>query len=68
MFWEENSLRILAILIFWAASQNYVHAAYCYRRSRLICRSVCHDCEPCKSEFRSRCCLGCGLGWAQGSI
>ena len=30
-------------------SQYYVDAAYCYRRSSVVGRSVCHSCEPCKT-------------------
>ena len=28
--------------------QYYVDAAYCYRRSSVVCRSLCHNSEPCK--------------------
>ena len=28
--------------------QYYVDAAYCYRRSSMVCRSLCHSSEPCK--------------------
>ena len=28
----------------------YVGAAYCYRRSSVVCLSVCHDREPCKNS------------------
>ena len=30
-------------------STTYVDAIYCYRRSSVVCRSVCHDCEPTKT-------------------
>jgi len=50
-------------------STRYVDSAYCYGRSSVVCRSVCHDREPCKKELnRSRCRLGCGLGWIQGTM
>jgi len=26
-----------------------VDTAYCYRQSSVVCRSVCHDHEPCKN-------------------
>ena len=37
------------------SSTTYVDAAYCYRRSSVVClsavcRSVCHDREPCKNR------------------
>ena len=43
---------------FQAASQYYVDEAYCYRRSTVIClsvcRSVCHDCEVCNNGSTDR--------------
>ena len=30
-------------------STTYVDAAYCYRPSSVVCRSVCHTSEPCKT-------------------
>jgi len=32
-----------------AQSQYYVAEAYCYRRSSVVCPSVCHEREPCKN-------------------
>ena len=54
-------------------STTYVDAAYCYRPSTAVCRSVClsacHTSEPCKRWLnRSRYHLGPGLGWAQGTM
>jgi len=48
--------------------RNYVAAAYCYRRS--IGLSVClsRSWALQKRVNRSRCCLACGLGWAQESM
>ena len=47
---------------------TYVDAAYCYRWSSVVCLSVCLSWSWAlhKPLNRSRCCLGCGLGWAQG--
>jgi len=54
-------------------SATYEDAAYCYRPSSVVCRSVCvsvcHTSEPCKVQTRlnrSRLRLGCGLGQAYG--
>ena len=46
----------------------------CYRRSSMICQPVCRS--ICLSQSwalqkwlnQSRCYLGCGLGWAQGTM
>jgi len=53
----------------------YVDGPYCYRRSSVVCRSgrvslsVCHSRKPRKKRLnRSRCRLGCGRGWAKGSM
>ena len=32
-------------------STTYVDAAYCHRPSSVVCRSVCHTSEPCKTEL-----------------
>ena len=48
-------------------------AAYCYRRIMVVCPSVClcrsaclsRSWAPQKTLNRSRCRLGCGLGWVQ---
>ena len=34
---------------YWTASQYYVDAVYCYRLSSIVCWSVCHSREPCKT-------------------
>jgi len=31
-------------------STTYEDAAYCYRPSSVVCRSVCHTSEPCKND------------------
>ena len=53
-----------------AASQYYVDTAYCYRRISVICLSVCLSQSRAlqKRLNRSRCRLGCGVGWAQGNM
>jgi len=33
---------------------THVDAAYCYRLSREVCRSVCHDREPCRNRWTDR--------------
>ena len=45
-------------------------AAYSYRRSSVVCRSVrlSRSWALQKPLNRSRCHLGCGLGWVQGSM
>jgi len=35
-------------------STSYVDAAYCYRPSSVICRSVCHTSEHCKNGWTDR--------------
>jgi len=35
---------------FSAASQYYIHAAYCYRWTTIVCLSVCHNCKQCTTE------------------
>ena len=35
-------------------STTYVDAAYCYRLSSVVCRSVCHTSEPCKNDCTDR--------------
>jgi len=32
----------------------YVDVAYCYRRSIVVCLSVCHNGELCKNGWTSR--------------
>jgi len=39
---------LLGIIIRTHRSTTYVDAAYCYRLSSVVCRSVCHNSEPCK--------------------
>jgi len=46
-------------------STMYVDAAYCYRPSSVVCRSVTVV-SPQRRLNRSRCRFGSGLGWAQG--
>jgi len=46
---------------------HYAGAAYCYRPSSVVCRSVTVV-SPAKRLNRSRCRLGFGLRWAQGRI
>jgi len=47
--------------------------AYCCRRSSVVCRSVCLSVSLSRSWVlqkrlnRSRCRLGCGLAWVQGT-
>jgi len=60
------------------ARTTYVDAAYCYRPSSVVCRSVClsvclsvcHSSEPVKmaEPIDSLCRLGWGLGWAQATM
>jgi len=64
-------------------STTYVDAAYCYRPSSVVCRSVCLSVclsvrqsvglfvtlvSPAKTADRSRCRSSWGLGWAQGTM
>jgi len=43
---------------------SYVDAAYCYRAISMVCRQ-----SPMQKRLnRSRCRLGCGLGWAVGIV
>ena len=35
-------------------STTYVDAAYCYRPSSVVCRSVCHSSESCKNGWTDR--------------
>jgi len=44
----------------------YIDAAYCYRWSSMVCRSVTIMSRE-KQPNQSRYCLGCGLGLAQQS-
>jgi len=49
---------------------TYVDAAYCYRPSRVVCRSVCQSVtvvSPANRLNRSRCRLISGLMWAECS-
>ena len=39
---------LVPIIIRPHRSTTYVDTAYCYRRS-VVCRSVCHDGDPCKN-------------------
>ena len=32
----------------------YIDAAYCYRLSSVVCRSVCRSSEPCKNGLTDR--------------
>ena len=43
-------------LLFFTPHRNtaYVDAAYCYRPSSVVCRSVCHTSEPCKNGCTDR--------------
>jgi len=37
--------------------------------ARSVCRSVCHNREPCKNGWTNRSrCLGCWMGWTSGSM
>jgi len=36
------------------SSSTYVDAAYCYRPSRAVCRSIYHGSEPCKNSWTNR--------------
>ena len=49
---------------------TYMNAAYCYRWSSVVCQSLRLSCQGAlqKPLKRSRCCPGCGLGWAQGTL
>jgi len=40
---------VIIIIVRPHCSSTYVDAAYCYRLSRVVCRSVCHSSEPCKT-------------------
>ena len=40
---------IISIIVRPLRSTTYVDAAYCYRPSSVVCRSVCHTSEPCKN-------------------
>jgi len=63
---------------YWAALQYYIDAAYCYRRSTVVCQSVglSAGLPVCLSQSwavqkrlnQSTCCLGCGLEWAKGAM
>ena len=46
---------------------TYLDAAYCYRRRSVFCWSITII-SPAKPLNRPRCRLGCGLGWAQGTV
>ena len=41
-FWQ------VFVIIMPRRSTAYLDAAYCYRPSSVVCRSVCHDRERCK--------------------
>jgi len=64
------SLSVVHILGHIAVLRTYmytVHAAYCYRRS-MWSFGLSVTIALQKSLNRSRCRLGCGLGWVEGSI
>jgi len=44
----------ISIIIRPHRSTTYVDAAYCYRPSGVVCRSVCHTSEPCKNSCTNR--------------
>jgi len=48
-------LLFIIIIIRPQNSTTYVELNYCYRRSSVVClslcRSVCHDREPCKNRW-----------------
>ena len=54
---------VLALIFRPHCSTTYVDAAYrCW--CSMVCLSVCHDRKPYKKPLnRSRCRLGCGVGW-----
>jgi len=61
-----HSMFMRVFLVSPHRSTTYAHAAYCYRPSSVVCRSVClslcHSREPCKKRLnRSRCRSGCRL-------
>jgi len=63
---------IIAVLVIIRPhrSTTYVDAAYCYRSSSMVCRSVCLSVtlvSPAKMAGQMRCRLGWRLGWAQGT-
>jgi len=43
-----------AVIVRPHRSSTYVDAAYCYRPSSVVCRSVCHISEPCKNGCTDR--------------
>ena len=45
---------VIIIIITPHHSTTYVDAAYCYRPSSMVCRSVCHTSEPCKNGCTDR--------------
>jgi len=49
-------------------STTYIDVAYCYRSSSVVCLSVCHTWALQKRLDWSRCPLGWGLRWAQGTM
>jgi len=53
-----HSLHKCFYYYYWAALQYYVcrraDAAYCHRRSSVVCRSVCHSSKPCKNGWTDR--------------
>jgi len=60
----------LLIIIRRYRSTTSVNAAYCYRVAWSVSQSVCRSVtlvSPAKRLNRSRCRLGCGLGWSEGS-
>jgi len=46
LHWLYSYISRLFSLLRPHCSTAYVDAAYCYRRSSVVCLSVCHDCEP----------------------
>jgi len=57
------------IIIRLHRSTTYVHAAYCYRRSNVVCLSVCQDCEPYKNRWTDQGAIWVvDAGGAQGTM
>ena len=65
-----HSMFMRVFLVSPHRSTTYAHAAYCYRPSSVVCRSVCLSlCHASAWALQkrlnwSRCRLGCELGWA----
>jgi len=77
-----NRFRILCLICLFSQPLNfgivrshrsttYVDAAYCYRPSSVVCRSVCRSVtvvSPAKMAAPIESRFGRGLGWAQGTM